>query len=72
MHNPIHWLRLVAAKHILELPLQRRSPLELRRVIGTPCPSTTAYAAKVESQKAEASASTEVYDSTFLFIDLDL
>jgi len=33
---------------------------------------TTANAAKVESQKAEASASTEVYDPTFLFIDLDL
>ena len=49
LHDPIHWLRLVAAEHILELPLQRRSLLELRRVIGTPCPSTTANAAKVES-----------------------
>jgi hypothetical protein len=38
LHDPIHWLRLVAAEYILELPLQRRSLLELRRVTGTPCP----------------------------------
>jgi len=44
LHDPIHRLRLVAAEHILELPLQRRSLLELRRVIGTPYPSTTANA----------------------------
>ena len=44
LHDPIHWLRLVAAEHILELPLQRRSLLELRRVIDTPYPSTTANA----------------------------
>ena len=68
LHDPIHWLRLVAAEHILEFPLQRRSPLELGRVIGTPRPSTTANAAKVESQKAEASASTEVYDFTHMGI----
>ena len=48
----------------LELPQQRRSFLELRRVVGAPYAPTTANAAEVESQKAEALASTEIYDST--------
>jgi hypothetical protein len=72
LHNLIHWLRLVAAEHVLELPLQRSSFLELWRIVGTPEASTTAHAAEVEPQEAEALASTKIYDSTLLFIDLDL
>src|SRR5215471_11251308 len=51
---------------------QRRSFLELRRVVGAPYAPTTANAAEVESQKAKALASTEIYDSTLLVIDFDL
>ena len=48
LHDPIHWLRLVASEHVLELPQQRRSLLELRRVVGTPDAPSTANAAEVE------------------------
>src|SRR5258706_8788883 len=63
---------MVAAEHVLELPQQCRSFLELRRVVSTPDAPLTADAAEIESQEAEAVATTEVYDSTLLFIDLDL
>src|SRR3977135_379819 len=33
LHDPIHWLRLVAAEHVFELPQQRSSLLELWRVV---------------------------------------
>src|SRR5271157_1423169 len=72
LHDPIHWLRLVAAEHVFELPQQRSSFLELWRVVDTPYAPTTAHPAEIETQKAEAFASTEVYVSTLLFIDLDL
>ena len=72
LHDPIHWLRLVAAEHVLELPKQRSAFLELWRVVGTPCAPSTADAAEVESEEAEALAPTEVHDSTLLLIDLDL
>ena len=72
LHDPIYWLRLVASEYCFELPQQRRSFLELRRVIGAPYAPTTANAAEVESQKAKALASAEVYDSTLLVIDFDL
>src|SRR5215204_2981330 len=72
LHDPIDWLRLVAAEHVLELPQQRSAFLELRRVVGTPCAPSTADAAEVESDEAEALAPTEVHDSTLLLIDLDL
>src|SRR5438270_4061681 len=72
LHDPIHWLRLVAAEHVFELPQERRAFLELGRVVRTPYTPTTAHAAEVESQEAEALASTKVYDSTLLFIDFDL
>src|SRR5215208_283272 len=72
LHDPIDWLRLVAAEHVLELPQQRSAFLELRRVVGTPCAPSTADAAEVESEEAEALAPTEVHDSTLLLIDLDL
>src|SRR6516165_6288172 len=36
LHDPIYWLRLVASEYCFELPQQRRSFLELRRVIGAP------------------------------------
>ena len=38
LHYPAHWLRLVATKHVFELPQQGRSFLELWRVVGTPEP----------------------------------
>ena len=44
---------------------------ELGCVLGTPNTTTTAYAAKVEPQEAEALAATKVYDSTPLFINLE-
>ena len=72
LHDPVYWLRLVASEHGLELPQQRRSFLQLRRVVGTPYAPTTANAAEIESQKAKALASTEIYDSTLLVIDFDL
>src|SRR6516162_10551834 len=72
LYNPIYRLRLVASEHCFELPQQRRSFLELWRVVGTPYAPTTADAAEVESQKAKALASTEIYDSTLLVIDFDL
>ena len=72
LHDPIHWLRLVAAEHVLELPQQCRSFLELGRVVGTPRAPSTTDAAEVESEEAEALAPTEVHDSTLLLIDLDL
>src|SRR6516225_10205156 len=72
LYDPIYWLRLVAAKHVLELPQQRSSLLELRRVIGTPRAPSTADAAEVEPEEAEALASAEVHVSTLLLIDLDL
>ena len=71
LNDPIHWLRLVAAEHSLELPQQCRSFLELRRVLNAPCAPSTTDAAKIEPQKAEALATAEVYDSTLLFIDFD-
>src|SRR5215467_3404984 len=72
LNDPIHRLRLVAAEYILELPQQRRSFLELGCVLRTPHATTAAHASEVETQKAEALASTEVYVSTLLFINLDL
>jgi hypothetical protein len=72
LNDPIHGLRLVTAEYILELPQQRRSFLELGCVLRTPRATTTATAPEVETQKAEALASTEAYDSTLLFINLDL
>jgi hypothetical protein len=51
---------------------QRRSFLELGCVLRTPYATTTANAPEVETQEAEALASTEVYVSTFLFINFDL
>jgi hypothetical protein len=72
LNDPIHRLRLVAAENILELSQQRRSFLELGCVLRTPRTSTTANASEVETQEAEALASTEVYVSTLVFIDLDL
>jgi hypothetical protein len=72
LHDPIYRLRLVASEHCFELPQPRRSFLEARRVVGAPYASTTANAAEVESQKAKAVASTEIYDLTLLLIDFDL
>jgi hypothetical protein len=40
--------------------------------LRTPHATTTANASEVETQEAEALASTEVYVSTLLFINLDL
>ena len=62
----------MAAENILELSQQRRSFLELGCVLRTPRTTTTANASEVETQEAEALASTEVYVSTLLFINLDL
>src|SRR2546423_15016131 len=70
LHDPIHWLRLVASEHVLELPQQRRSFLELRRVVGTPDAPSTADAAEVKPDETEAFAPTEVHGSALLFIDL--
>ena len=45
------------------------------RIAGCRCrpnAPTTANAAEIESQKAKALASTEIYDSTLLVIDFDL
>src|ERR1700730_9740812 len=72
LNDPIQRLRLVAAEYILELPQQRRSFLELGCVLRTPHATTTANASEVETQEAEAFASTEVYVSTLLFVNLDL
>lgn len=72
LDHPIHRLRLVASEHVLELPQQCRSLLELRRVVGTPDAPSAADAAEVEAEEAEALAAAEVHDSTLLFIDLDL
>ena len=72
LHYPVYWLRLVAAKHAFELPQQRRAFLELGRVVNTPYTPATAHAAEVESQEAEALASTEVHDLTLLFINFHL
>src|SRR6266403_2165639 len=72
LNDPIQGLRLVAAEYILELPQQGRSFLELGCVLRTPHATTTANASEVETQEAEALASTEVYVSTLLFINLDL
>jgi hypothetical protein len=72
LDDPVYWLRLVASEYCFELPQQRRSFLELRRVVGAPYAPTTANAAEVESQKAEALAAGEIYDSTLLVIDFDL
>ena len=47
-YDPINRLRLVAAKHILELAKQRRPLFELGRVVGTPYASQTAHPAEVE------------------------
>ena len=58
VYDPIYWLRSVAAEHVLELPQQRRSFLELWRVVGTPDAPSTADAAEVEPEEAEALAST--------------
>ena len=65
LHDPIHWLRLVAAEHVFELPQQGSSFLELWRVVGTPYAPTAAHPAEIETQEAEAFASAEVYVSTF-------
>src|SRR5262249_38135260 len=70
--HPLHGLRSIAAEHTLELPQQCRSFLELRRVLHTPCAPSTPDAAEVEAQIAEALAAAKVYDSTLLFVDLDL
>ena len=72
LHDPADWLRLVATEHVLELPQQSRSFLELRRVMSTPDAPSTADAAEIESQEAEALAPTEVHDPTLLFIEFDL
>src|ERR1700730_12803310 len=72
LNDPIQRLRLVAAEYVLEFPQQRRSFLELRCVLRTPHATTTANASEIETQEAEALASTEVYVSTLLFINLDL
>jgi hypothetical protein len=64
LNDPIQRLRLVAAEYILELSQQRRSFLELGCVLRTPYATTTANAPEVETQEAEALASTEVYVST--------
>ena len=61
LHDPIHWLRLVAAEHVLELPQQRSSLLELWRVVDTPYAPTAAHPAEIETQEAEAFTSAEVY-----------
>ena len=71
-HDPINQLRLVATKHILELPQQRRPLLELWRAMSTPYAPQTAHPTEIESQKAEAFASTEIHDPTLLLVDLDL
>src|SRR5208337_3992269 len=55
MHPQIHWLRLVAAEHVFELPQQRSSFLELWCVVDTPYVPTTAHPAEIETQKAEVS-----------------
>ena len=49
LHYPAHWLRLVATEHVFELPQQRRSFLELWRVVGTPEAPTTAHTAEIET-----------------------
>jgi hypothetical protein len=72
LNDPIQRLRLVAAENILELSQQRGSFLELGCVLRTPRTTTTANAPEVETQEPEALASTEVYVSTLLFINLDL
>src|SRR5262245_50261838 len=46
--HPIHGLGPIAAEHTLELPQQRRSFLELRRVLCTPNTPSTTDTAKVE------------------------
>src|SRR5438105_5601243 len=63
---------MVATDHAFERPQQRRTFLELGREMCAPDSSTTANTAKIESQEAEALASSKVYDSTLLFINLDL
>src|ERR1700730_3389523 len=72
LNDPIQRLRLVAAEYVLEFPQQRRSFLELGCVLRTPHAPKSANASEVETQEAEALASTEVYVSTLLFINLDL
>ena len=54
LHDPIHWLRVVAQEHVFELPQQRSSLLELWRVVDTPYAPTTAHPAEIETQEAEA------------------
>src|SRR5262245_50990796 len=70
--QPIHGLRSMPAEHTFEFPLQCRSFLELRCVMRTPDAPSTADAAEVEPQIAEAFAAAKIHGSTFLFIDLDL
>jgi hypothetical protein len=72
LNDQIHWLRLVAAEYVFELPQQRSSFLELGRVAGTPYTPTTTDMAGIETQEAEALASTKVHVSTLLLFDLDL
>ena len=72
LDHPIHGLGSVAAEHVFELPQQRRSFLELRREICSPDAPSTADAAEIESEEAEAFAAAEVYEPTLLFIVFDL
>ena len=72
LNNSTHWLRSVATEHVLELSQQRRSFLELWRIIGLPFAPSTRDATKVEPQEAKALASAEICDSTLLFIDFNL
>ena len=72
LDHPVHGLGSMAAEHVLELPQQCRSFLELRREACSPDAPSTADAAEVESQEAEAFAAAEVHDPTLLFIDFDL
>jgi hypothetical protein len=58
-------LGLVAAEHFFELPQQRRSFLELRRKACPPDAPSTADAAEIESEEAEALAAAEVHYLTF-------
>ncbi len=73
LHHPVHKLGLESPKDILELTQQRRTLLQLRRVVRSPhLPADTAQASEIKPEKAEAFPTFQLHDVTLLFIDLDL
>src|SRR6516225_6727814 len=71
-HHRLHGLRSVSPKELAQLAEQRRTLLQLRRVLRAPSPVQAPHAAKVEPEEPEALAPDEIDSPALLLVDLDL